>query len=257
MYCTVVGLGEVGSVYASALVEQGHDVTATDPGPVETPPGVRRANSLDDAVGTADTVLVLTAARAASAVAAAVRPALRAGCVYADFTSSSPMEKKAIGRQLPATVLGVDVAILGPVIALGAATPLMAAGPGAERLAVLMRPIGAPIDVVAGDMGEAMAHKMLRSVLMKGLAAVVMEAVQAGAAAGHEPWIRAQIARELAGDGAATIDRFLTGSVKHASRRADEMASAAEFLDSMSTPADMTRGAEASLVRLASQAATV
>ena len=75
-----------------------------------------------------------------------------------------------------------------------------------------------------------MAHKLLRSVLMKGLASVVVEAVTAGRAAGLEEWIRAQIAGQLAGDGQAVIDRFLTGTAKHALRRSKEMQDTASYL---------------------------
>ena len=85
-----------------------------------------------------------------------------------------------------------------------------------------------------------MAHKLLRSVLMKGLASVVVEAVTAGRAAGLEEWIRAQIAGQLAGDGQAVIDRFLTGTAKHALRRSKEMQDTASYLSDLGVPAEMT-----------------
>ena len=81
-----------------------------------------------------------------------------------------------------------------------------------------------------------MAHKLLRSVLMKGLASVVVEAVTAGRAAGLEDWIRAQIAGQLAGDGQAVIDRFLTGTAKHAVRRSKEMQDTASYLSDLGVP---------------------
>ena len=98
-----------------------------------------------------------------------------------------------------------------------------------------------------------MAHKLLRSVLMKGLASVVTEAVTAGAAAGYEPWIRDQIAAQLAGDGHAVIDRFLDGTRTHAQRRAQEMHDTAEYLAELGAPAEMTRATEAALRRLAAE----
>ena len=132
--------------------------------------------------------------------------------------------------QLPSRADFADVAILGPVPTLGAKTPLMVSGPGSGAVADLLAPLGADIEIADGEPGTAMAHKLLRSVLMKGLASVVVEAVTAGRAAGLEDWIRAQIAGQLAGDGQAVIDRFITGTAKHALRRSKEMQDTASYL---------------------------
>ena len=100
-----------------------------------------------------------------------------------------------------------------------------------------------------------MAHKLLRSVLMKGLASVVVEAVTAGRAAGLEEWIRAQIAGQLAGDGQAVIDRFLTGTARHALRRSKEMQDTASYLSDLGVPAEMTHASATALTRMAQDTA--
>ena len=74
--CTVIGLGEAGAIYASALAGAGHAVTGFDPVAPSTPDGVRRASSAADACRDADVVLVLTGAAAAPAVAAEGLPEL-------------------------------------------------------------------------------------------------------------------------------------------------------------------------------------
>jgi 3-hydroxyisobutyrate dehydrogenase-like beta-hydroxyacid dehydrogenase len=106
-----------------------------------------------------------------------------------------------------------------------------------------MRTLGAPIEVVDGVLGDAMGHKLLRSVFMKSLAAAVTEAVTAGRAAGHEEWIRSQIARELSGDGQRTIDRFLRGTVLHAARRSEEMEAATRYLEQLGVTPTMSQAA--------------
>lgn len=249
----LIGLGEVGRTYGRALAEAGHDVRGYDaylPGPVD---GVAVAPDMETAVADADVVLVLTAAAASHAVAAEAGPHLRSGAAYVDCTSSSPGSKAELRDRLGGRddVDVVDVAILGPVISLGVQTPVMAAGHGSQVVADLLGPLGSPVTVVEGEPGAAMAHKLLRSVLMKGFAAVVTEAVAAGRAVGYENWIRGQIARELAGDGQATIDRFLTGSVTHAVRRKEEMQAAATYLEDHGVDATMARAAAAHLGRLA------
>jgi 3-hydroxyisobutyrate dehydrogenase len=252
----VIGVGEAGAQYATALIDAGYAVTGFDPGPVTAPQGVHRVDSAAEAVKGAEVVLVLTAAKAARPVAESCYQSLAPGACYADFTSSSPAAMLSIAELVEQTGAEFcDVAILGPVSWYGAKTPLMIAGPGAPRIAELVSNWNAPVELVDGPPGSAMAHKLLRSVLMKGLAAVVTEAVNAGAAAGYEPWIRDQIAAQLAGDGHAVIDRFLTGSRIHAERRAQEMHDTAQYLTELEVPADMTRATEAALRRLAAQPA--
>jgi 3-hydroxyisobutyrate dehydrogenase len=252
--CAVIGLGEAGGQYATALVDAGYTVTGFDPGPVTAPAGVRRVGTTAEAVKDAEVVLVLTAAKAARPVAESCYQALAPGACYADFTSSSPSAMRDIAELVEqAGAVFCDVAILGPVSWYGAKTPLMIAGRGAPRIAELVSSWAAPVELVEGPPGSAMAHKLLRSVLMKGLASVVTEAVTAGAAAGYESWIRDQIAAQLAGDGHAVIDRLLTGTRVHAERRAQEMRDTAQYLTELGVPAEMTRATEAALRRLAAE----
>ncbi|WNG82037.1 NAD(P)-binding domain-containing protein [Mycobacterium sp. ITM-2016-00316] len=253
-HSAVIGLGEAGAKYAAALIASGRSVVGFDPGPPATPPGVTRADTAADAVRGADLILVLTAAKAARPVAESVRTSLSAGARYADFTSSSPSAMRDIADIVEnAGAAFCDVAILGPVAWHGAQTPLMLAGNSAEPVAAIASGWGAPVEVVDGPPGSAMAHKLLRSVLMKGLAGVVTEAVTAGAAAGYEPWIRDQIARQLAGDGHAVIDRLLTGTRTHAERRAHEMHDTAEYLGELGVPAEITQATASALRRMAAE----
>lgn len=251
----LLGLGEVGRIYGAALAAAGHRVTGFDPYAQDPPEGVELAESADAAVAEADVVLTLTAASASRSVAEAVVGALRPGAVYADCTSSSPGEKRALAEVFKdrEDVRLADVAILGPVIQLGRATPLMAAGPGAEVVADVMTTVDSPVEVVDGTLGDAMAHKFLRSVFMKGLISVVVEAVSAGHEAGMEEWTRGQIAGVLAGDGQAVIDRFLTGTRKHATRRMHEMRATSAYLADLGVPSEMTDAAASALERMAAE----
>jgi len=250
MKCALIGLGEVGQIYATALLEAGHEITGYDPFISHSPQGALVAQSAAEAAKDADMVLVLTGAGAAPKVAGECLPVMKPGSGYADLTSSSPKTMEELGST-SGQVNFIDVAILGPVIAQGAKTPLMASGQGAAAFADLLATAGAPVEVVEGGPGSAMAHKLLRSVFTKGLASVVIEAVRAGAAAGLEPWIRAEISKMLAGDGQATIDRFLTGTAKHAVRRAAEMRSTSGYLEDLGVPREMTNASASAMERMA------
>lgn len=252
--CAVIGLGEAGGRYAAGLADAGYTVIGFDPAQVDTPDGVHRVGTATEAAKGADIVLVLTGAKAARAVAESCLDALASGVCYADFTSSSPAAMRDIAKIVEqAGAVFCDVAILGPVPWTGIKTPLMVAGRGAARVAELASGWGTSVEVVDGPPGSAMEHKLLRSVLMKGLAAIVGEAVGAGAAAGYEAWIRDQIAAQLAGDGHAVIDRFLISTRIHAERRAQEMRDTAQYLAELQVPAEMTRATESALRRLAAE----
>ncbi|MFJ2620429.1 DUF1932 domain-containing protein [Glutamicibacter sp. NPDC087344] len=250
MKCAIIGLGEVGQIYSAALRGAGHEIIGFDPFVSTAPEGMTLAASAADAAAQADLVLVLTGAAAAPAVAGECLPVMAPGTYYADLTSSSPKVMQELGATAGA-VNFIDVAILGPVIAQGAQTPLMASGSGAEHFASLLASLGAQVTVVAGGPGSAMSHKLLRSVFTKGLASVVIEAVRAGAAAGLEPWIREEISKTLAGDGQAVIDRYLTGTAKHAVRRAAEMRSTGGYLEDLGVPREMTEASASAMERMA------
>jgi 3-hydroxyisobutyrate dehydrogenase len=254
MQIAVIGLGEAGGRYAAALVQAGHQVRGTDPADNPTPAGVARVATIADAVPDARAVFVMTGAAAAPQIARAAASSLQPDVCYADFTSSAPTVMEVLAAEIH-TAGGqfADVAILGPVPFHGARTPLMVSGPGAPVVAELMRPIGADVRVLDEPAGAAMAHKLLRSVFMKSLAAVIWEAVEAGRSAGYEHWIRAQIANQLAGDGQAVIDRLLIGTRKHATRRMHEMHATSAYLADLGVPSEMTDAATSALERMAAK----
>jgi 3-hydroxyisobutyrate dehydrogenase-like beta-hydroxyacid dehydrogenase len=90
----------------------------------------------------------------------------------------------------------------------------------------------------------------LRSVFYKGLATAVVEALAAAEAAGCADWLRDNISAELAGFDEHTIDRLVDGTHRHARRRADEMAAAAEQLTALGVPARITAAARDQLAEI-------
>jgi len=256
MRIAILGLGQAGQLYAADLITLEWKVSGFDPAPVPTPSGLRRAPSVAEAVAGAELILSLTGGMFATAVAAQAAETIAPGACYADFNSASPADKREIERAFAATEAVVaDVAVLAPVPRRRAATPLLASGPGATRVAEALRPIGAPVDVLDEPVGAAAGRRLLRSVFMKGLAATVLEAVSAGAAAGCEQWIRDQIAGELGPNGAAVVDRLIDGTHEHADRRRHEMQACRAYFDELDSPASVCDATLEWLDRLAAHAA--
>ena len=102
-----------------------------------------------------------------------------------------------------------------------------------------------------GPPGLAASKKLLRSVFYKGMAASIVEALEAARAAGDEPWLREHIAAELAAADAATVDRITDGTRRHAVRRAAEMAAAADMLTELGVAPLMADASRARHERLA------
>jgi len=250
----VLGLGEAGSALALDLVEAGCAVRGFDP--AERRPAARllRVASQLEAVVDADVVLSVNLAEVALAVAEEVMPALSPAQLYAELNTASPAVKVRVEQALqPSGVLYADVALLGAVPGNGLRTPALVSGPGAKRFAELFASLGMPVDVVSDRAGDAAARKLVRSVFMKGLAASMVESLEAAQACGIEAWLRGQILRELDRPSAELVDRLVSGTALHAARRMEEMAAAAELLASLGVEPRVALAAEGWLEEIATR----
>jgi 3-hydroxyisobutyrate dehydrogenase-like beta-hydroxyacid dehydrogenase len=246
----VLGLGEAGSEIARDLVAGGADVRGYDPKPI-TVDGVQRRGSEGEAVADADLVLSLNSSHDAMTALENALPALRPGTLWADLNTASPGLKVSLAERVAGRGVDVvDVALMSPVPGKGLRTPMLVSGEAAGRYVELLAGLGAEVAVQPGPVGTAISRKLLRSVFYKGLAAAVVEALRGAEAAGCADWLRGNIAAELAGFDARTVDRLVDGTHAHARRRADEMAAATEQLEELGVPARISAAARDLLVEL-------
>jgi 3-hydroxyisobutyrate dehydrogenase-like beta-hydroxyacid dehydrogenase len=251
----VLGLGEAGSLIAADLSAAGAVVQGFDPR-VPAGTGVLERASDADACRQAAVVLALTSAHDAVETLSLALPGIGQGAVYADLnTASAGLKSRLAGLAASAGIGFADVAMMSPVPGNGLRTPMLACGPAAEPFATALNPLGASVQVLPGPPGTAATHKLIRSVFYKGLAAAVGEALQAARAAGCEEWIRQNIGAELDSAGAADIDRLERGSVRHARRRADEMAAASDLLRELGVQPLLASATEQSLRQLMAESA--
>ena len=247
----VLGLGEAGGAISRDLVAAGADVRGYDP-LVGAPPGVSARSDEGDAVRDASLVLSVNSALDAEDCLRHALPSLQPGTVWADLNTASPGLKLRLASTAAARgVVVADVALMAPVPGRGLRTPMVASGPGAERVAAVLGSLGAVVEVLEGPPGAAISRKLLRSVFYKGLAAAVVEALAGARAAGCEEWLRSNLAAELAGFDERTVDRLVDGTHRHARRRAEEMTAAAEQLRELGVPPRVAGAAAALLTELA------
>ncbi|NMO91723.1 DUF1932 domain-containing protein [Actinomycetospora sp. TBRC 11914] len=225
----LLGLGEAGSDIAADLVAAGADVRGYDP--KVTPAGGITARADEaDAVRDAELVLSVNSSHDALTALTNALPGLAPGTIWADLNTASPGVKAELVTTAAGAADVVDVALMSPVPGKGLRTPMLVSGEAAEGYAAMLRPLGAEVTVQPGPAGTAISRKLLRSVFYKGLAAAVVEALEGAKAAGCESWLAEDIASELAGFTEDSLDRLVDGTHRHARRRTDEMAAAAEQL---------------------------
>ena len=243
MRIAVLGLGEAGRLYAQGFAELGADVSGFDPVAGAPLQSVRVGSSIAAAVGGADFVVSLVGATESEGVLREATEGMAQAAVFADLNTGSAAQKERLASiAAEAGIAFADVAVMAPVPRAGARTPLLVSGVAASRLADAWASIGIPVTDVGSAAGAAAGLKMLRSVFMKGLAALVFEAASAAEMAGARSWMLAQMAGELGPDGAALIDRLVEGTKAHAPRREHEMRDARDYLESLSAPRWMTEG---------------
>jgi 3-hydroxyisobutyrate dehydrogenase-like beta-hydroxyacid dehydrogenase len=235
----LLGLGEAGGRFARDLRAAGAEVRGWDPLPSTSPDAAGPAL----AARGADVVLSQNSAADALDAARSVLEALGPACVYADLNTGSPELKAQLARTVaPTGAAFADVALMAPVPRAGIATPALASGPGAARFAELLAAFGMPVQVVGGEPGAAAERKLLRSIIWKGLAAVVLEATAAGEATGKPEHVRAELLGILAEADEALVERMLTGSRTHARRRTHEMEAVGAMLRDLGVPSWMSDG---------------
>ncbi len=247
----ILGLGEAGSALARDLAAAGAVVHGYDPA-VPASEGVVAAGSEAEAAEGADLVLSVNSAHAAVDALEAGLTGVKRGAAWADLNTASPGTKRELAaiaarRGVPFA----DIAIMAPVPGRGLRVPMLASGVAARIVADSLNTFGAAVEVMTGDAGLAAERKLLRSVFFKGMSAAVVEALEAARAAGCEDWLRKIIVDELTAANAATVDRLVDGSFKHAVRRTAEMATAAEMLGELGVRADVAGASRDQLAHIA------
>ncbi|TIC82685.1 DUF1932 domain-containing protein [Nocardioides sp. GY 10127] len=235
----LVGLGEVGRVLTEDLTSAGHAVAAHDVG---FPDAASRASAnaralslptdvaLAEQVPAADVVVSAVTPSSCVEVARAVAPHLRARTWFLDLSSASPGHKReAAGLVEDAGGRYVEVALMSAVSPRRLGSPFLLGGPHAEDALGLAAGLGMTgAGLADGPLGTAAATKLCRSVVVKGMEAVFTEALLTARRLGVEDAVLASLTNMLPeGDWEALAGYFVERSLRHGTRRSEEMREAA------------------------------
>lgn len=232
----LLGFGEVGQALAVDLTARGvsglvawdilFPVPDSGPRRASEAKGVRAGTSIEDAIPGTD--LVISAVTAAQDVAAArsVAPHLKRNAYFLDVNSVSPGAKVEASQIVAAAgARYVEAAIMSPIAPKRAASPMLLGGPHAAEFLPLARQLGfAGASVFSDRIGSASAAKMCRSVVVKGMEALLGESLLAARRYGVENAVLDSLSSLLTTENWRVQARYMISrSLVHGRRRAEEM----------------------------------
>lgn len=237
----LIGYGEVGQTLAADLHAAGiRDIAAWDalfavagsaPGRVARESGhVRAAQSMADAlIGRSMIVSAVTAANcigAAREAAAGIAP----DAYYFDLNSVAPVTRRAAADAIEAAGgRYIEAAVMSPIGPRRIASPMLIGGTQAGSFEALAHGLGfTGVRVFDTRVGRASAAKMCRSVMIKGLEALLTEGLLAARHHGVEDTVLESLRDLLPGADWQRLASYMIGrSQQHGRRRAEEMREAA------------------------------
>ena len=236
----LVGYGEVGRILAEDLRKDGVRVLAYDiklDGAQARPLqehaagiGVTLASSHADLAARADFIVSAVTASQAVSVARACAGSVRKDAWFLDFNSASPGAKQRAAAVIDgAGGRYVEGAVMTSVPPYRIKVPLLLGGAGARELTPLLVDLGFNAKVASDQLGVSSAVKMCRSIMIKGMEAMVIEAFTTARAYGVEDAVLASLAETFPGiswekQGAYFFQRV----IEHGRRRAEEVREVAE-----------------------------
>jgi 3-hydroxyisobutyrate dehydrogenase len=235
-----VGFGEAAFHVAKGLQGEGvAHITAFDIHANDAAKGAKirgRAKELgvqlvDSPISLAESAnILISAVTADQAVRAAQQMAahLTSRHLYADLNSISPKAKEQVAAFC-------EIAVMGPIPPYGHKAPLLLGAGGAEQFQTLFAPRGMRMEIVSTDrVGRAAAVKMFRSIVYKGIEALLLECVLGAGQYGAEDRVFASLKESLPGVDWKRLADYMVGRVVvHGERRAREMDEVAKTLEEL------------------------
>lgn len=178
--------------------------------------------------------VLLSTVTASSAGEAAEQnaPYLNAQHIYADLNSVSPDLKRSIAERIEGQgARFVEIAIMSPVPPHGHRVPMFLGGPHAAALVGLLASYGMNLEVISDQIGAASATKMCRSIIIKGMEALLFECVLGAVTYGADERVFATLEETMPGMNWKKLASYMVGRVlEHGERRARELEEVAATL---------------------------
>jgi 3-hydroxyisobutyrate dehydrogenase-like beta-hydroxyacid dehydrogenase len=238
----LIGFGEVGGIFGCALA--GHaQVAAVAAWDARFPHDAAFCAQVSAPIVTAAScealcahaTLIISAVTAANTLAVAEQAAasIRPGAFFLDLNSASPGAKQQAAQAIGAAGAHyVEAGVMTSVPPYGIRVPMLIGGPHAAALAPALAALGMDARPVSERIGVASAIKMSRSILIKGLEALVIESYTNARRYGVEDHMLPTLAETFPGIDWPRLGGYLFSRVaQHGKRRAEEMREAARTVE--------------------------
>lgn len=243
MHIGFLGFGEAGSLIAAGLHESGVcGLVAYDCNFRNAELGERirtRAKQADtrlvessrDLASEADLIFSLVTATSANDAARQTAPFLTSSHIYCDCNSVSPATKGEVAGIIESSGSAfVEASIMAPVFPQRHRVPILLNGRHAGDLARKLSPLGMNVSVMHGEPGAAAAVKLCRSIVVKGLEALMVECTVASRHFGCEKAVFDSLSETFPGmDWHKLAESMPERVMQHGTRRAAEMREAASM----------------------------
>ncbi len=227
-HVAIIGLGEVGGIFGAALVKSGLKVTAydrQDRSAFAATIGVQAASNMPQALDGATLVIAAVTASQTEAVATTAANCIAKNAFYLDVNSASPSAKQACAALI--NVAGgryVETAVMTSVPPYGIKVPMLLGGPHAAAALPTLTACGFSAVDQQADYGTVSAVKMCRSVIIKGLEALIIESFTAAKHYDVEDQVIASLVETFPTmDWEKQGDYFFSRVIMHGARRSEEM----------------------------------
>ena len=234
------GYGEVGRIFTAGLKPRVAAVAAWDLKFADAATrqqerehargaGVHACASMQELCEASDLVISAVTASNTLAVAEEAARFLRPGAVFLDLNSASPGTKQKAAAAVDARGAHyVEAGVMTSIPPYGIRVPMLLGGAKASELAQLLVAWGCDAKAVSDKLGVASAIKMCRSVMIKGLEALVIESYATARAYGVEDHVLPTLQETFPSiDWSEQGAYFFSRVVQHGKRRAEEMREAA------------------------------
>jgi 3-hydroxyisobutyrate dehydrogenase-like beta-hydroxyacid dehydrogenase len=240
----MIGYGEVGKIFTAGLKTSVLSVGAWDikfdadaaSAPLRAAElafavqaGVLTYPSLQVLCEKSDFVISAVTASNTLAVAQEAAKYIRPGAIFLDLNSASPGTKQQAAQIIDAAGAHyVEAGVMTSVPPYGIRVPMLLGGAMAETVAETLLALGMNAKPVATEIGVASAIKMCRSVMIKGLEALVIESYTTARKYGVEGYMIPTLSETFPSiDWDKQGTYFFSRVALHGKRRAEEMREAA------------------------------
>jgi len=235
-----VGYGEVGKIFSKGLKGNVREMSAWDLKFAQAATrdaelahakeaGVVATGSMKELCESGELVISAVTASNTLAVAQEAARFIRKGALFLDLNSASPGTKQQAAAAIEAAGSHyVEAGVMTSVPPYGIKVPMLLGGTHAAELAPLLQSWGMDAKAVSDKLGVASAIKMCRSVMIKGLEALVIESYTTARAYGVEDHVLPTLQETFPSiDWSKQGAYFFSRVVEHGKRRAEEMREAA------------------------------